>query len=805
MLKGAEMAIDDIAAAICLIAACAATPVSAGQGREAGSEVVLTAENAEVVVESGAAPAVHFAADEATNFLSRVLGARIPIVSAPSGGGKTSVVLGESPWARKAGVSVDGRPRDTFAIRAAGDRVYIVGRDDPKYDLRRHLREGVGYAALMNSERATLFGVYGFLERYAGCRFYFPHELGEIAPRADEIRVPERESVVTPSFLLRNPYFGGDGSWFCERDKKDRARIKSLEWLRLRFSTYHIQCCHGTQFFRYIDRFAKSHPEYLALKPTGARWANPRAFTPNQLCWSCPGFQEELYQDVKAYLTGKPASSRNLKSWGPNCWDKFVDIMPDDSFQDCCCERCQAAYVRIPGDRHHATELIWGVTAKTAQRLIDEGVDGNVVQMAYRPYRRIPDFPIPTNVYVMVAETGPWSMADRKKLEADNAEIRAWVEKLGHKVWLWTYPSKMGATSIDGLASVGPRAWGEYYKMTEPWSIGAFAECESENAFGNHLNYIAFSRVCWNSGVDVDEVLDEYHRLMFGAGAREMKEFFDALERKWLHEITGRIADTPLGPIASPPAARDIWTRIYSPAERARLVGLLAAAREKAGASSVEARRIDLMKREFFDGLDVSAKKWERVMEMVATDVYDASAGRPLALENQTTRSGQGVKAKVRTEVTLSKTPESFVVEWDCEEPDADSTSCAERKDGDFDTWRDNGVEFKIDPSGEGRTYYHMILTERGALYCAKLLLNGTQAKKDPSWNPKPKRLFERTAGGFRAKLEVPLSCLPPIKETFRANFCRNRVLKTGSEFIVSSRFATAYDSYERFGTVKLK
>ena len=790
-----------LAAACGSMAVCASEPASS---KEARPIATLTAGNAEVVVAKDAVPVVRFAADEATNFLSRVLGAPVPIVDAPSGGGKTSIILGESPWAKEAGITVEGRPRDTFVVRAEADRIYIVGRDDPKYDLQRHLRIGTGYGTFFQVERATLFGVYDFLERHAGCRFYFPHELGEIAPRADEVRVTERERVVTPSFLLRNPYFGGDGAWFCERDKADRARIKSLEWLRLRFATYSIPCCHGSQFFRYIERFGKDHPEYMAKKPNGERWLDPKVFAPYQLCWSNPGFQEELYQDVKAYLTGKPPSSRGLKTWGPGCRDNFVDIMPDDSFQGCSCERCQAAYVHLPGDRHHATELIWGVTAKIAQRLIDEGINGNVTQMAYRPYRRVPDFNLPTNVYVMVAESGPWSIVDPKRLAADNAEIRAWAEKLGHKVWIWTYPHKWGATRIDGLASVGPHAWGEYYKGVAPWIIGAFAECESESAFGNHLNYIVFSRLCWDQDVDVDAVLDEYHRLMFGAGAPDMKAFFETLEHKWLHEITGRIADTPVGPIASPPSARDIWTRIYSPAERARLAAMLASAKSKVAPASVEARRIDLMKREFFDGLEKSAKEWERMAETVARDIYDATLGKPLLIENLTGRK-EPAKPGVRTEVRMAKTADAFVVEWDCEEPDMANTLCAERKDGDSEVWRDNGVEFKFNPSNDGRIYYQFILTERGTLFACKLFLDGANSKQDLSWSPNAKRFVEKTDRGWKARLEIPLSSLPWFADTFRGNFCRNRVRRAGEEFIVSSRYAKGYGSYEQFGTIKLK
>ena len=50
------------------------------------SAVVFTPENSEVVISSDAPKTVLFAAEEATNFLSRVFGAPVPIVTAPSVG-----------------------------------------------------------------------------------------------------------------------------------------------------------------------------------------------------------------------------------------------------------------------------------------------------------------------------------------------------------------------------------------------------------------------------------------------------------------------------------------------------------------------------------------------------------------------------------------------------------------------------------------------------------------------------------------------------------------------------------------------
>jgi len=787
-------------AAVCCAVLCA------NAGKASSREVArLQPGRVEVVVEPGAKPVVAFAGDEATNFLSRVLGAPVPIVCSPSGHGIVSLVLGEGALAKSAGVTVEGMERDSFVIAAKGDRVYIVGRDDPAFDIRANIENGEGYGPLFvqGCERATLFGVYDFLERYAGCRFYFPDELGEIAPRMDAIVVPEETRTVAPSFLVRNPYFNGDGRWFNETDAvKGRARVKSLEWLRLRMSTMTIPCCHGSQWFRYIERFAKTHPEYLALKKDGSRWDDPTVFAPHQYCWSDPGLQETLYQDVKAYLTGQPAASRGLKSWGVNCSGRYVDIMPDDSFQGCQCARCQAAYHREKGP-HYATELLWGVTAKIAQRLLDEGIDGQICQMAYLPYGRVPDFSLPTNVHCMVADAGPWATARPDLLAEGEARIRAWAEKLGHKIWTWTYPNKFGQLAIDGLPSMAPRTWGAYYKRMAPWIFGSFAECESERSFHNHLNYYVFSRVCWDSSTDVDAVVDEYHRLMFGAAAPEMKAFYDALETNWVYRVAGRVAETSLGPVASPPSARELWTKIYSPDELRRFARLFDAALAKVPDGSLESRRLGLVRRELFDTLVAAAAKWEEKAATVEGDVYDSRLGKPLLATVNTYGKTRGTPPRTRTEIRMWRTVTDFVVEWDCEEPEMDKVKCIARPDDDKDMWLDNGVECWLNPSDDGKTVYHFILTSNGAFLDRKCLFHGLRAQNDISWSSGAKRRVERTERGWRARLEIPLAALPWIKERFRANFCRDRNVEGSSEYVQSSRFADAgYNDLENYGSV---
>ena len=73
--------------------------------------------------------------------------------------------------------------------------------------------------------------------------------------------------------------------------------------------------------------------------------------------------------------------------------------------------------------------------------------------------------------------------------------------------------------------------------------------------------------MAWDNRTDVDALLKDHHRLMFGKGAAPMGRFFDRIEELWMNRIAGRIVETPVGPQAVPPSDYELWEKIYSPAE----------------------------------------------------------------------------------------------------------------------------------------------------------------------------------------------------------------------------------------------
>ena len=561
----------------------------------------VISQDTEIVIDPKAPATVKFAASELSSLLSEVFGAKPKTVSSPTPA-RGHIYLGDSGWAASAGIAVKDLERDAFIMKCSGGDVYIAGRDDADADPVRLLDRGVW---AQHYERATVFGVYEFLERYAGVRMYFPGPLGTITPRCRSFKVPDGlDETVRPAFTVRHYSTYTDGEYFEGPKMVKINPRKNLNAIRLRMDTADIPCCHGQTHMQLLERFGDTHPEYFMMQK-GKRRTDPSVNHPGIICLTS-GVWNEIGKDCEAYLTGE---SRGYK-WG-SCfkYGKYCDVMCQDGLMRCECENCRRS---LGTGRYWASELVWSNTCAIARRLSSKGIPGYLTQMAYTSYKGIPKtVDIPGNVLVMLAQRGPWTMHEPRTFKSDFAELKAWVEKMhGHKLWMWTYINKYRFLNLPDIPTITPRVVGEYFKAVQPYVFGAYAESEGDKFLYNHLNYAMFSRICWHPETDVGAWLDEYYRLMYGAAAAEIKVAFGIFEDKWTREIANATVEMPDGPLANPPCEHFIWHEVYSPAVIDGLERLFDRAAAKVSANSIEGQRVALMRRELFEPLARRARKY---------------------------------------------------------------------------------------------------------------------------------------------------------------------------------------------------
>ena len=699
-----------------------------------GAETLaLEAGKVDVVVAADALSTTRFAACEMTNFLSRIFGAPVPVVPRASAG-RVPVYVGDGPAARAAGIDVAALPHDGFALRVSKEGVVVAGRDDATHDMfycaNRHGGNSQRY------ERATLFGVYEFLERFAGCRFYFPGRLGEIVPRRRSLSVAFGAYDSSPYFKTRY-YSHMDrslGVWPARESISDKEwrLATNLELYRLRMETYHIPFCHGQNKIRLSERFSQTHPEWFALQGGKRRttWDKNKPSSSSQMCITS-GYWEEIYKDAKSYLSGEPASVRKPAPADPaknggEAWQwlwhakhrKYFDVMPNDGMAKCQCENCRAAYAKAKDPaKGWATEVVWGHTVDMAKRLTAEGIGGYLTQMAYGPYSGIPDFAIPTNVLVMLARTGAWSVPDRERWERDNALVKAWSAKVNGNLALWNYPGKYecAGTSIPEVPSGAPHAMGAYLKSVAPYVIGTYQASESDRFFFNYLTLYVFSKIAWDASVDPEAIIDEHDRLMFGPAAATMHEYILMQENIWLTNVVGNVMYSSLGPKIAPPDEYELWTRIYGEETMARLKGLLDKAVAEAGKGTVEAERIELYRVETFKPLAAARHTYLDAVDIGRERAYRKD--HPEAVAKNLVWNGEFEKSY--SGWRRNTTSPSNVFEWDATDGVAGAGCLHLKAEGPVEetgwklTWRVNALQLlegkrALKPSTRYRLSYYV-------------------------------------------------------------------------------------------------
>lgn len=776
--------------------------------------IKVTAANAVVVLDKAAAArTTRFALTEFQYFIKGIFGKELPVVKAPVAG-KINIFLGLSKYTDKAGISRKQFCPDSFVVKRQGKNIYLAGTDcrkaNPAYALKH------GGAITQRYDRGTQLAVYDFVERFAGVRMFFPGEIGTVIPKAKSITVPEANIFDRPDFILRRVSTWWDGDWY-EKEyntyKKFLGR-KNLNHQRLRWGITNRIVCHGMVHFNYVERFGKSNPEYFALHNNGRRSNVPGERFTGLPCYNS-GITEEIYKDIRSFFKGEPASVRKVLrrgkkdsyAWSHNTSPGYVDIMPQDNYSGCYCAKCAPLTRTKKKYPQYASELIWGHVIDWANRLNKEGIKGTLMMMSYTPYANIPKADIPKNVMVMVARPGAWMKNNPARMKQDNALVKAWAKKLGRRVPMWNYVINTPKNGISGVPQMSPRAIGEYYKNIAPWSTGAFAESESKKFIYNYLNYYMFAKIGWDTKADVEKILDDHHRAMFGKGAPFMKKFYDTLENIWINKIVGNVINTDLGPVTSMPSNYVIWEKLFNANTLKQFDQLFAKAKKAVPAKSIERKRIDFIEKEFLAPLIEERKNYMASNDAIAGLVYYANADEDLYLTPiQLDQSGPlpGVDTRVR----FQKTAKDLKITFRCIEPRMSDIIAVKRKADDIEVWRDNGIELFLNPSCDRKNFYQFIINSEGCMADQAIVSLGRKGTYKPKWNSNAKVKVTKKAKEWIAEITIPLSSLPGLKDRMVANICRNRILKGKQDFhrfFCFGPFVTGYHNVENYGTISFE
>lgn len=655
-------------------------------------------------------------------------------------------------------------------------------------------------------ERGTLFGVYDFLERFIGIKFYFPGKIGTVIPKHKNLTIPSMTIVDMPDYQVRKISWYA-GQWYEGEDRESFVHPKkNLNYYRLRMETEYIPNCHGLARLGYLRRFGKTNPEYFAMMPDGRRHNNPSLPHPGQLCYSSE-LREQIFKDAKAFLTGKSAKEAGIltERFG-YCWDPtgfqpgYFNIMPQDSFFPCHCSKCAPHLLK---GSQASSDFIWNFVREVALKLKQEKTPGYVTMMAYTPYRDIPNVEIPDNVLVMVAEHGPWGIYNKETQDRDNKEIRDWVKKTGRKTWLWNYANKFGKREMPGIPQVTPKATGKYYQELKPYIFGAYMESGADKYIFNALNYYVFSKVCWNNDIDISALLDEYYKLMFGPAAKIMQSIDERYEELWLRKIGGRAVDTPLGPVAAPPSEYHLWEKIYSLEEVKKMTERFDQAEKLTHNDKEALQRVKFFRKEFLGSIIEARKEYSQNKNELEDLVFYAKptpSGMSIQIDGKIDEPAWKDSAKiylhpykgnpkgfktVNTLVYALKDENNLYFAFKCEESKISDMVYSRRTQDDKGIWRDSSVEIFLNPSGDRINYYQLLINPSGSYSDCKSKKIGMNQIIDWKWNSNATVKTVIEDNEWSIEIAIPLKKFEEFQEKgFPVNFNRNRVLDKGKDYL---------------------
>jgi len=402
------------------------------------------------------------AARDLAAYVESITGCRVPLGEPPNGTHALGIHVGRTAFVGQLDLDLEHLHHDGYVVKLvdAGNLVIVGG-----------------------GNLGTGFGVYDFLKRWCGVRWFMPGPLGEV--------VPKREAIVLDGLDIRS-----------------EPAVQSV-WIR----PIHIDNLKAKHFRRYhwaghnLKRlipphcFGASHPEYYPLVLGERRVPLAKRF-PWQPCVSTPQLAGHVAGAARRHFSKTPYSQ--VFSMGVN-----------DGGGDCLCDQCQALDVvqngvRSMSDRYACFYERCAATFGKAfpNKLLGFSAYGGM----WHPPKR---YAFRGNTYIRIC--GRPNMIEM---------LDAWSQRVPH---LGVYEYLYGTFILEPRHY--PHVLGEYVKvLVRRYRILSFsAEVYPFWPLDGPKCYV-LSELLWDIDQDIDALLDEYFTGLYGESAEPMKSFFRRME-----------------------------------------------------------------------------------------------------------------------------------------------------------------------------------------------------------------------------------------------------------------------------------
>ena len=807
-------------------------------GRSAFAETYLVENGqprAEIVVAEKPQRTVRMAAQELQNYVEKISGAHLPIVTKPTGQ-VVRLFVGRSEHTDALKIAADGLKDGAYRIASGGDWLALIGGDteftpiEPWAKGHADIAKGTAQSEwnritgalwgmpnlLMFKERFRLPGdtglpddqrqagqkldplvLWGFDERGSfnavcgflmrlGVRWYAPGEIGEVLPSLKTIPLPKLDEIVRPDFPIRrvNVRLGVHGlnlaMWAMRLGSRD---------------PYGVHVPHGMDDMTHRDEIFAKYPDWFALY--GGKRQNQPAQRLNQLCYS----NEELFLQTV----------RNVRMQFDHYKMDMVSVMPPDGYGAICqCKLCAGKDTPERDQRGLLSDYVWDFVNRVAKEAGKTHSGKKVLNCAYGVYT-LPPLKIARlepNVVVCIVGGRRPVINNRPEEQEECRKLReGWLAKTDNPIIFfenypftdrgWYLPSFTPHTMGASVNATKGISQGEDIWLSVPMDF------EKVGLGFNHFLVYFTQRMYWGGkDADVDAMFREYCRLFYGSAERAMLAFFGYCESNWqAMEKEKNKADTALA--------------------------LFAKAQSAADATSIYGRRLALMD-DYLKGLRSKSQQLGRlrgpvpvlrlvgnprdkiVMDGKLDD--DAWQNCPSASTCKLRELQTGGRPIFGTSVKSLWIGNNLYFAIRCDEHPGEKLNIGSTRKDDSALWYGDAVEVLLET--ESRSYYQIAVSPSGAVAD----LDRSAARNAWfSWDSQAEVATHVADGHWIVEMRIPVTQdendplhqvigrKPTKSLPWHINLCRQRIREDGSEYSAFSptgaehfhnamKFATFFD-----------